>query len=116
MRDAEWRVVENWLAATNAPLGTAAPVGVLIESQNGDQIPRVEAEMRRAGMEMIKISEKKRWPFRTKWELMARVPRLPMSRTKMDAWLDKVEASIAPYGATVVGWSPLDPGPEELAT
>ncbi len=116
MRDAEWRVVENWLAATNAPLGTAAPVGVLIESRNGDQVPRVEAEMRRAGMAMIKVSQKRRWPFRTKWELMGRVPKLRMSRTEMDAWLDRVETSIAPYEATVVHWTPLDPMPNESLT
>jgi hypothetical protein len=113
MRDAEWRVVELWLAETHVPLGTPAPVGVIITSRDGDQVPRVEAEMRRAGMEMIKVSEKKRWPFRTRWELMARIPSLPMSRTKMDAWLDRVEASIAPYGATVLGWTPLDPTPGE---
>lgn len=109
MRDAEWRVVERWLAATHTPLGTVAPVGILIETRNGDEVPSIEAEMRRAGIEVIEVVQKKRWPFEPKWQLEGRVPKLRMSRTDTDAWLDRIEASVAPYGATVVGWTPLDP-------
>jgi hypothetical protein len=40
MRDAAWGAVELWLAATHAPLGTATPVGVLIESSDGGGVGR----------------------------------------------------------------------------
>lgn len=116
MRDAAWGAVEYWLTATHTPVGTVTPVGVLIESRNGDQVASVEAEMRRAGIEMIKVVQQKRWLFGPKWQLMGRVPKLRMSRTDTDAWLDRIEASMAPYGATVVGWTALDPTPKERRT
>ena len=111
MRDAEWDAVEHGLAAMHVPLGTAMSVGLLIEGRNDDVLASVKAELRRAGIEVIKVAQKKRWPFGTRWQVSGRAPKLPMSRPDIDAWLDRVEASIAPYGATVLNWTPLDPAP-----
>ena len=113
MRDAEWNVVERWLAAEHLPLGTVGPAALLIEVRSDDVIPSVEAELRRAGIEVVKVAQKRRWLFGKRWEIEGRAPKIPMSRAETDAWLDRIEASIAPYGATVLGWSPLDPEPDE---
>ncbi|HMG11683.1 MAG TPA: hypothetical protein VK571_00775 [Gemmatimonadaceae bacterium] len=109
IRDMAWNVVERQLAGERLPLGTAMPAAILIEVRNDDVIANVEAELRRAGIEVVNVAQKRWWLFGKRWEIEGRAPKVPMSRAETDAWVDRIEASIAQYGAKVLLWVPLNP-------
>ena len=109
-RSSMWRIVEGAFADDKVPLGTPFPIAMMVAVKNEAAIPQVRGELARAGFEVASV-DKKWWPFGRRWELAVKsqAPR-PIDPAQIDPLLDRLDAALMPYDATVLTWVPLRPG------
>jgi|ERR1051326_7514181 hypothetical protein len=109
LRAIVWETTERLLDQLHITPGTAFPIAMMVEVKKEEAVPAVRSELQRLGIEVAAV-DKTWWPFGRRWQMAAKAPPQPVSRTEIDHWLDRLETVLAPHDADVVTWVPQVPG------
>jgi hypothetical protein len=109
MRALQWSAVERVFNELRLGMGTPLPVRVGIFARNELGVELVRGAL--GGIEVtVSRVEKRRSPFGRRWLVVAESKPVPIDRSAIERWLDRVEAILKEQDAVLVSWAPLVPG------